>query len=152
MVVAAIDTEGALMGALRSSPPSAVEAPQQRPRTLPLALRAGGVPKTLKPFRAEPRRRGAADLAEACAASGMSLESVAHAFGLEVDREGVEIKSGKIPITWGEFCDLTPLPVFVRALALAIPRRIARDRSAGLDTTALELVRFHVEALRSLLR
>lgn len=147
-----------------SSPPP---APHQRPRTLPISsqsnvfrrvaepsesLRAGGPPKTLNPLRTRGRVQGAADLREAVDATPhLSMEDVAEAMGLPYDREHDEIKSGKIPVTWGEFVDLTPLPVFVRALAIAIPRRIARDRAAGVDTSALELVRFHVEALRSLL-
>lgn len=141
------------MGSTLPSRPPPAAASYLRPKTIgpTPSHRAGGVPKTLSPVRAVPRKQGALDLAEACAASGMSLLDVAEAFGQKVDRSGTEIESGKIPITWGEFVELTPLPVFVRSLAIAIPRRIARDRAAGLDTSALELVRFHVESLRSLL-
>jgi hypothetical protein len=125
-----------------------------RPKTLPRpALRDGEAPKTLNPIRRAARMAGARDLREAVDASpATSMQDVADALGLEFDREADEIAGGKIPVTWGEFVELVPVPVLVRALALAIPRRVERERKTGFEPRELVLVEHHIKSLRDALK
>lgn len=125
-----------------------------RPKTLPRpALRDGEAPKTLNPIRRAARMAGARDLREAVDASpATSMQDVADALGLEFDREADEIASSKIPVTWGEFVELAPLPVVIRALAIAIPRRVDREHRAVFEHDKAVLVAHHVESLRALLK
>jgi hypothetical protein len=124
-----------------------------RPKTLRPALRDGEAPKTLNPIRKAARIAGARDLDEAVAASpSTTMADVADALGLEFDRESGEITTGKIPVTWGEFVELVPLPVLIRAIALALPRRIDRERKACFEPKELVLVEHHVDALRASLK
>lgn len=150
---------------------------ETRAKSLPLSLRAGGVPRSQEirdPERAASRGEGARILAEAFAEEGMGSPSVAHCLHLGTDKEADQALSGMKKISAGESAFMPPpavgyrfviklfgeltrrtppaaLPKFVTGGVLDILEDlVARARVSG-DTTELRLAAVHIDALRVLL-
>jgi hypothetical protein len=117
-----------------------------RPKTLPLAFRAGGVPRNMAPRRRDPRERGAEVLEQVRVAVGISYAELAEELGLRSDREGAEVCSGKIGVTYNELVENAPLRLFVPAFTVCLRRRLERERLVG-NAEATRLLGFYLDTL-----
>jgi len=137
-------------------PSSELQAlPEARAKALPRTLRGGEVPKTLRlksKIRAEAREHGGEVIGEAQAATGISDGLLAAAFDLGADREGKEIETGKMPVTFGEFVRLAPPPILLRVLAKLLTERIEKDADLFFPVDDLRLAATVLDTLKSLLK